>query len=120
MLVSAVTKRRPEARKLLDSTHELCTNEYALKEVRRILTTRFGATPHEANQSIDELRIRCKVLPTPQERDVEKIILSDKSDSRIVAGAMQANAILVTEDNKTRLQAKKYVESKKPEEIIAK
>lgn len=92
------------------------TSEYVLKELRRALLD-DGAVPERVNDVVDEVRRKCTVVKiTPQQ--ARGIALEDKSDVPIVAGARACNAVLLTLDRRLHAQAKKYVKTTFPEEIL--
>jgi len=115
VLVYAITCRDRNAVNLLfHSDYRLVTNEYAIKEARRILYRAYGHSQEDIGEAIDRIRGRCIVLPTPSAESCRKIIIDDHSDRPIVAGAIAARATLLTYDHKLRVQAKRYVETATP------
>lgn len=117
VLVSSVTVRNLYARRILDSSHGLFSNEYAVKEMRRALALRYHYPAGYVNEAVDEVRRRVRILATPPKNNVARMILGDASDAPIVCGAKQLDAVLVTEDHKTYLDARKYVKTLLPEEV---
>ncbi|MFQ5405856.1 MAG: PIN domain-containing protein [Candidatus Micrarchaeia archaeon] len=107
VLTSATSGNKQAAKLFLKPKEELFTNEYVLKELRRVLLEKYGATQKLANTTIDEIRRKCTVLPSPSKQACKKIKIEDRSDTPIVAGALQASAALVTLDRKLLKQAKK-------------
>ncbi len=115
VLVSAVAGRSRRAAGLVFSGGGgLVTSEYALKELRRVLLRGFGLSQAEAGDAVDEVRRHCTVLPSPGKEACRKIVLDDRSDAPIVAGALQAGAVLLSYDRKLLAQAKKYVRTATP------
>ncbi len=116
VLISAVTRRELAARRVLDSSASLFSNEYCIKDLRRALFE-MGYSPGQVNRAVDDIRLRVRIQPTPQSTDYGRIILRDKSDAPVVYGAMQLGAVLVTDDFKTFTDAKKYVQSMRSGEV---
>ncbi len=118
VIVSAITKRNTASYNLLlDYRGKLYTNEYAMKETRRILKNEFRYSDELVNKAIDYIRVRCDVLPTPHKKEFGRIILRDKADNPIVCSAMKKWCVLVIDDEETYQDAKEYVETRHSEEI---
>lgn len=118
VIISAITARDPDSVLILiEQRYTLFTNEYVIKETRRILDSVFGFTPDEINHSIDLVRDNCVVLKMPHKRDFKKIKIEDKSDRPIVYSAMKNQCILVTHDRLLIKNAKKYVKALTPKEL---
>ncbi|MFA5246419.1 MAG: PIN domain-containing protein [Candidatus Micrarchaeia archaeon] len=115
VLVFATTGRERNAANLVfSSDYELVTNEYAIKEMRRILLHTVNMSQEDIGLAVDRIRQYCRVLPSPNVEACRKIIIDDHSDRPIVAGAIEAHATLLTFDHKLRVQAKMYVETATP------
>ncbi len=109
---SALPQLVPHSRPLLESKAcEKFTNEYALKELRRVLEERLEAPPHLQNAAVDYVRQQASVVPTPSPREFSKYELVDRSDRPVVCSAVQLSATLVTEDRRLRKEAAKYVDT---------
>ncbi len=118
IIISAVTSRNPNASLLfIEEGNELYTNEYVVKEVRRILANAFDFPAEMVNKTIDFIEAKCIVLPMPNKNEFKKIEIKDKSDKPIVCSAMKKKCVLVTEDGLLYVEAKKYVITARPEEV---
>jgi predicted nucleic acid-binding protein len=118
VIISALTARDPDSVLILiEQKHTLFTNEYVIKETRRILDSEFGFNQDEINRSIDFIRDNCIVLQMPRKKDFIRIKIEDKSDRPIVYSAMKNQCILVTEDRQLIQNAKKYVKTLTPREL---
>ncbi|MBI5226232.1 PIN domain-containing protein [Candidatus Micrarchaeota archaeon] len=107
-LVHLFTEKHAEARSLYDSAESKLTNEYVVKELRRVLAAR-GYSESEVSDVVSELRKRCKVLPSPSKDRFRRIALRDRSDVPIVLGAKDSGAVLLTFDHVLAQDAKNYV-----------
>ncbi|MFQ6072708.1 MAG: PIN domain-containing protein [Methanosarcinales archaeon] len=120
-IIGAITKRKPIFRKIFEDYKEnLYANEYVIKETRRVLKNDFGCPEELINKAIDNIRVRFKVVKTPSKEEFKKIKISDKADRPIVCSAKKEKCILVTDDKKLYKDAKKYVITKLPEEVVIK
>ena len=118
VIISAITARDPASVMILiEQRYPLFTNEYVIKETRRILDSEFGFTPDEINRSIDLVRDSCVVLKMPHKRDFKRIKIEDKSDRPIVYSAMKNQCILVTQDRLLIKNAEKYVKALMPKDL---
>ena len=118
IIISAITGRNLKCVEILENKNfNLYTNEYAIKEVRRILSDIFKITPNEINENIEYIESKCVILPKPTKNDFKNIKISDKSDKPIVASAIKLNIPLIIDDYITYHDAKKYVITLKSEEI---
>ena len=118
VIVSGLTSRNPDATiLLLDDEFKRFTNEYVIKELRRVLQDYFEFSLEEVNEAIDLVREKCIVRHIPTKNELNKIKIKDKSDRPIVFSAMKNDCILVTEDGLLHKQAKKYVRTARPDEI---
>ena len=118
ILISAITGRSLKCVEILENRNfKLFTNEYAIKEVRRILSDVFKFTLKEINENVEYIENKCKILPKPTKNDVKNIKISDKSDKPIVASTIKLNVPLIIDDYVTHHDAKKYVKTFKSDEI---
>ncbi|MFH1442657.1 MAG: PIN domain-containing protein [Candidatus Micrarchaeota archaeon] len=118
VLISASRGRNDSALRLFfRSKAELVTNEYAIKEFRRVMLSNFGLPHGNVEEAILRIRNRCLVLPSPPAEKYHEIAIRDKSDIPIVLGALQAGCILVIDDEITCRDAKKYLKTLKSEEV---
>ena len=118
VIISALTVRDPDSVLILiEGRYTLFTNEYVIKEIRRILDSEFGFTQDEINRSIDFVRDNCIVLQMPRKKDFTRIEIEDKSDRPIVYSAMKNRCILVTQDRLLMQNATKYVRTLAPRDL---
>ena len=103
-----------------DSSKKKYTNEYAIKEYRRILKYNFQYPDDDIERAVEYIFNRCTILPSPPSNRFKKLKIQDKSDKPIVQGAIDSKCILVTSDNRTYRDSKAYVESVTAEEIYRK
>jgi predicted nucleic acid-binding protein len=65
-LVGAVTLKDLDAHKFLfDRSKVKLTNEYVIKEVRRVLGDEYGFSQTDINYAIDDIRENCNVVANP-------------------------------------------------------
>ena len=118
IIISAITGRNLKCVEIFQNRNfKLFTNEYAIKEVKRILSDVFKFTPQEINENVDYIENKCVILPKPTKNDFKNIKISDKSDKPIVASAIKLNIPLIIDDHITYHDAKKYVKTLKSDEI---
>ncbi len=118
VLISASRGRKEASVRLFfRGEFELITNEYAIKEFRRIMLTNFGLSQEVVEEAILIIRKRCLVLPSPSPEKYGKIAIRDKSDIPIVLGALNASCILVIDDEITLQDAKKYIRTLRSDEV---
>jgi predicted nucleic acid-binding protein len=118
IIISAITGRSLRCVEILENKNfKLFTNEYAIKEVRRILSDVFNFTSKEINENIEYIESKCVILPKPTKNEIKNIKISDKSDKPIVSSALKLKIPLVIDDHKTYLDAKKYIKTLKSGEI---
>lgn len=118
ILISALTGRSLRCVEILESNkYKFYTNEYAIKEVKRILKDIFELTPDEINENIEYIETRCIVLPKPTKNELRNIKITDKSDIPIVVSAKKFNIPLIIDDYVTYKDAKKYIKTFKSSEI---
>lgn len=119
VVISAITKRNIASFDLLlKYMGKLYTNEYVIKECIRVLKKEFRYSSELINRSLDYVRVRCEVLPTPNEKEFKKIDIRDKADMPVVCSAMKKGCILVIDDEETYEDAKRYVETKHSDEVM--
>lgn len=116
--IGAFTKRSPASVLILESPIEKCTNEYVIKEIRRILKDEYPFTSDQINRAVAHIESKCEILKTPSAEEYSKIGIRDKSDRPIICSAKKIGAILITDDYLLYHDAKKYVVSKRPEEFL--
>ena len=118
IIISAITGRSLKCVEILENRNfTLYTNEYAIKEVRRILNDVFQFTTKEINENVEYIESKCIILPNPSKNDIKNIKISDKSDTPIVSSALKLKIPLIIDDHRTYIDAKKYVETLKSDEI---
>jgi len=118
IIISAITGRSLKCVDILENRNfKLFTNEYVIKEVRRILNDVFKLTSKEINENVEYVESKCEILPKPTKNDVKNIKISDKSDKPIVASAIKLNVPLIIDDYVTHHDAKKYVKTLKSDDI---
>lgn len=121
--VSALTGRNKDAWILLESGKKrlvsLFVNEFVIKEIRRALIE-FDFTPEQINYAVDYVSECCIIRKNVPKAKFLKYKIQDKNDIPILAGAVQESAVLVTEDNALKNDAKKYIESAAPSEALKK
>ncbi len=111
VIISAVTGRALSSLWILEERDiERYTNEYVIKEVRRVLK-KFQYNPEQINKVVEHVREKCLVLSTPSKEEIKKILIQDKSDRPIVYSAKKAGCILITDDGGLRRSGKKYVKT---------
>ena len=119
--VSALTGRNKDAWILLESGKKrlisLFVNEFVIKEIRRALIE-FDFTPEQINYAVDYVSECCIIRKNVPKAKFLKYKIQDKNDIPILAGAVQESAVLVTEDNALKNDAKKYIESAAPSEAL--
>jgi predicted nucleic acid-binding protein len=118
IIISAITGRSLKCVEILENRNfTLYTNEYAIKEVRRILSGVFQFTTKEINENVEYIESKCIIPPKPSKNDIKNIKISDKSDTPIVSSALKLKIPLVIDDHRTYIDAKKYVQTLKSDEI---
>ncbi|GEM_PF-3299174 len=121
VLITAAENRDRHAWWILyQSSARLYSNEYCMKELRYYLGRRRQLNQQETNEVIESIRKKVIVLSTPQQSEYLKLDLPDKlkSDKPIVKSALDANLILVTHDRLLHKEAKKYVKTSTPQELV--
>ena len=119
--ISAITGRNKDAWILLESGKKrlvsLFVNEFVIKEIRRTLKE-FDFSQERINYAIDYVSECCIVRKNVPKAKFSKYVIGDRNDIPILAGAVQESAILVTEDNPLKNDAKKYIECVDPSESL--
>jgi len=96
---------------LLQNNIPLVTNEYVLKEARKILEEIYYFNQEDINQFMEFLRERMEVVKTPSKEEFKVINSSDKSDRPIIFSARKHQCILITDDTPTKRDAETYVQT---------
>lgn len=119
--ISAITGRNKDAWILLESGKKrlisLFVNEFVIKEIRRTLKE-FDFSQEKINYAIDYVSECCTVRKNVPKTKFSKYVIQDRNDIPILAGTVQESAILVTEDNALKNDAKKYLECVNPSEAL--
>jgi predicted nucleic acid-binding protein len=119
--ISAITGRNKDAWILLESGKKklvsLFVNEFVIIEIRRTLIE-FDFSQERINYAIDYVSECCTVRKNVPKAKFSKYAIGDRNDIPILAGAVQELAILVTEDNPLKNDAKKYLECVDPSEAL--
>lgn len=119
--ISEITGRNKDAWILLESGKKrlisLFVNEFVIKEIRRTLKE-FDFSQENINYAIDYVLECCTVRKNVPKAKFSKYVIQDKNDIPILAGALQESAILVTEDNPLKIDAKKYLVCVNPSEAL--
>lgn len=97
---------------------EKYTNEYAVKETRRVLKEKYKYTESGINNFVEVVRENCKVLSTPAKEEFSRIVARDRSDRPIIYSAKNENCVLIMRNRFVLRDAKKYVETRTPEEFF--
>lgn len=91
----------------------LFVNEFVIKEIRRTLKE-FNFSHERINYAIEYVLECCIVRKNVPKARFSKYVIKDKNDIPILAGAVQESAVLVTEDNALKNDAKTYLECVNP------
>lgn len=94
------------------------TNEYVLKEFRRVLVMDYACRSEKVERAIDYLRTKCTVLRTPAKEELLPIKISDRADRPMVVSALKAGCILISDDRRLVRDARAYVDSFTAPEFI--
>jgi len=94
---------------LLQNNYQLVTNEYVLKEVRKVLEGIYSYDQEDINRFIEFIRAKMEIVKTPSKEEIKKINSNDKSDRPIISSAQKHRCILITDDMPTRNNAGKYI-----------
>lgn len=103
---------------LLQNNIPLITNEYVIKETRKILEEIYLLDSENIPRLIDFLRCKMEVVKTPSKEEFKMINSIDKSDRPIIFSAKKYGCILITDDTPTKNDAKKYITALGPKETI--
>ena len=94
---------------LLQNNIPLLTNEYVIKETRRVLEDVYSLDQGDINQFIDYLSTKLEIVKTPSKQEFSNIKSNDKSDRPIIYSDKKHNCILITDDIPTKKDALNYV-----------
>ncbi len=103
---------------LLQNNIPLLTNEYVIKEVRKILEEVYSFNQEDINQFMEFLRTKLEIVKTPSKEEFKTINSKDKSDKPIIFSAKKHRCVLITDDAPTKKDAEKYVLTLEPIEAI--
>ena len=112
LLNSLIQERKAHISSLsivLQNNIPLVTNEYALKEVRKILEETYSFNQEDINQFVEFSRAKLEVVKTPSKEEFKTINAGDKSDRPVIFSAKKHSCILITDDAPTKKDAEKYV-----------
>lgn len=109
MIVSAFATRglSADVMRLVLAEHELVTADVVLREVERVLTTKFRTPPNVVSEVLAQLREH-HVEPVP--RAIGKIRARDPDDARVLASAIAAGADVVVTGDRDLLEIQDQVE----------
>ncbi|MCX9014060.1 MAG: PIN domain-containing protein [Candidatus Methanoperedens sp.] len=96
---------------LLQNNIQLVTNEYVIKETRKILEDIYSFDKADINQIIEFLRAKIEIVKTPSREEFKTINSSDKSDRPIIFSAKKYDCVLITDDAPTKKDAGKYIQA---------
>jgi hypothetical protein len=94
---------------LLQNNIPLLTNDYVIKETRRVLEELYSFDRGDINQFIEFLSTKLDIVKTPSKEEFSNIMSNDKSDRPIIFSAKKHECILITDDIPTKKDALKYV-----------
>ena len=94
---------------LLQNNIPLLSNEYVIKETRRVLEDVYSLDQGDINQFIDYLSTKLEIVKTPSKQEFSNIKSNDKSDRPIIYSDKKHNCILITDDIPTKKDALNYV-----------
>ena len=103
---------------LLQNNISLVTNEYVIKEIRKILVDIYSFDQEDINRFIEFLRTKMEIVKTPSKEEFKIINSNDKSDRPIIFSAKKHRCILITDDMPTRNNAENYVMALGSNEVI--
>jgi predicted nucleic acid-binding protein len=119
--VSALTGRNKDAWILLETGKKrmvsLFVNDFVIKEIRRTLKE-LDFSQEKINYSVDYVSQCCAIMKNAPKARFSKYDIQDKNDLPVLVGATQESAVLVTEDNILKKDAKKYLECETPSEAL--
>lgn len=87
------------------------TNEYVLKETRKILEEIYSFDKEDINQFIGFLRTKIEIVKTPSKEEFKSINSNDKSDRPIIFSAKKHYCVLITDDAPTKKDVEKYIQA---------
>lgn len=94
---------------VLQNNISLLTNEYVIKETRRVLEHVYSFDQGDINQFIEFLSTKLEIVKTPSKEEFSNIRSNDKSDRPITYSAKKHHCILITDDIPTKNDALNYV-----------
>lgn len=94
---------------VLQNNIQLVTNEYVIKETRKILEEIYIFDSEDIHRFMEFLRCKMEVVRTPSKEEFKMINSKDKSDRPIIFSAKKYDCILITDDIPTKNDAKKYI-----------
>lgn len=103
---------------LLQNNIPLLTNEYVIKETRRILEDVYSFDHGDINQFIEFISTKLEIVKTPSKEEFSNIRSNDKSDRPIIYSAKKHHCILITDDTPTKKDALNYVMTFHSDEAI--
>lgn len=103
---------------ILQNNIPLLTNEYILKEVRRILEETYSFNQEDINQFMEFLITKLEIVKTPSKEEFIVIKSRDKSDRPIIFSAKKHQCVLITDDFPTKKDAEKYILAFKSKEAM--
>lgn len=103
---------------LLQNNIPLLTNEYVIKETRRVLEDIYSFDRGDINQFIEFISIKLEIVKTPSKEEFSNISPNDKSDRPIIYSAKKHQCILITDDSPTKKDALNYVMTFNSDEAI--
>ncbi len=112
LLNSLIQERKAHISSLsivLQNNIPLVTNEYVLKEVRKILEETYSFNQEDINQYVEFFRAKLEDVKTPSKEEFKTINAGDKSDRPVIFSAKKHSCILITNDTPTKKDAEKYV-----------
>ena len=112
LLNSLLPERRAHISSLsivLQNNIPLVTNEYVLKEVRKILEETYSFNQEDINQFVEFFRTKLEVVKTPSKEEFKTINAGDKSDRPVIFSAKKHGCVLITDDAPTKKDADRYV-----------
>jgi|GEM_PF-1626368 len=94
---------------LLQNNIQLITNEYGIKETRKILEEIYLFDSEDIHRFMEFLRCKIEVVKIPSKEEFKMINSKDKSDRPIIFSAKKYDCVLITDDILTKNDAKKYI-----------
>ncbi len=103
---------------LLQNNIPLLTNEYVIKETRRVLEDVYSFDQGDINRFIEFISTKLEIVKTPSKEEFSNIKSNDKSDRPIIYSAKKHHCILITDDIPTKKDALNYVMTFHSDEAI--